>query len=205
MAEGWSRRSVLPSRLVGGGRCLRVLAASIATLAVASWLQACSPTHDWREIRPVSSDALVLFPCKPASHARDVNLPSTGAVRMTMHACQVGSTTYATMHFRASTPAQVGAALEQLRQAALANTRADPGTVVALPLPARQGATPYAQAGTWQWTGKLADGQPALQAVTLAARGLEVMQVSTLQAGASASQRDAEAVRTFLESLKWPG
>lgn len=167
-------------------------------------LQACAPTHDWREIRPVSSQALVLFPCKPASHARDVTLPPTGAVRMTMHACQVGSTTFATMHFNVATPASVDATLVLLRESLLANTRADATSVVALPSSTIPGATPYSRAGGWQWVGHMADGQSASQSVVLAARGLEVMQVSALHAGISPRPRDVEAIRTFLASLRWP-
>ena len=49
--------------------------ASLAALITASGLgAACSPVLDWREVRPASSDLTMLFPCRPGTEQRSVQL-----------------------------------------------------------------------------------------------------------------------------------
>ena len=41
---------------------------------------ACSPALNWREFQPAGSQARLMFPCRPASHARQVALAGTKGV-----------------------------------------------------------------------------------------------------------------------------
>lgn len=51
-------------------------------------LSACTPTWDWREIRPVDEPVAVMLPAKPASMTRDLSLAGA-PVKMTMHGALV--------------------------------------------------------------------------------------------------------------------
>ena len=62
--------------------------------AVAVLLAACSPSLNWREVRPEGSDAVMMFPCKPQRFARQVPLAG-GKVEMHLSSCTVEGVTYA--------------------------------------------------------------------------------------------------------------
>lgn len=158
---------------------------------------------DWREVRPDASGLVVMFPCKPASHARDVTLPGAGAVRMTMHACKASGGLYAVLSFDVASPDKVDAALEHLRASALANAGAQQAQAMprAAPVP---GATPYAKAGAWQWQGRTAQGEPAAHRSIVTARAMHLVQATVVLPGATVLPRDEQAVDTFLSSLRWP-
>ncbi|MBE0548915.1 MAG: hypothetical protein IH627_14965, partial [Rubrivivax sp.] len=54
--------------------------------AAAFLLAACSPTLDWRDVRPAGSGVTLLMPCKPVVQER--SLPLAGApVRLSLQAC----------------------------------------------------------------------------------------------------------------------
>jgi hypothetical protein len=62
-----------------------------AALTLCAGLTACSPALDWREIRPEDSGAVAMFPCKPTTHARKVQLAG-GEVLLTLYACLSAAT-----------------------------------------------------------------------------------------------------------------
>ena len=47
---------------------------SAIVLSLAAVLSACTPTYNWREVRPEGSGVVLMMPCKPDSHARRVRL-----------------------------------------------------------------------------------------------------------------------------------
>ena len=154
---------------------------------------ACSPTLDWRESRPEQSGAQLLFPCRPSSHTRPVELAGV-RVPLTMHACKAGDAVYALTVADVGVAARVAPALAQLADAAPRNLE---GSARALPLPTIAGATPQSQARRLLVSGHRPDGSAAQEQAMVFSRGTRVYQASVL--GASL---DAEGVETFLGSIR---
>lgn len=66
----------------------------LATLLAALILTACSPKFDWRDYRASQAPYAVLFPGKPATHTRPVDLDGQTAT-MTMAATEIDGTVFA--------------------------------------------------------------------------------------------------------------
>jgi len=64
------------------------------TLLAAACISACSPKFDWRDYRSNDAPYAVLFPGKPASQTRTINLDGQ-EVKMTMTAAEIDGVTYA--------------------------------------------------------------------------------------------------------------
>ena len=162
----------------------------------AAALTACSPTLDWRAVRPEPSGAVALFPCRPASHARRLHL---GAVNteLFLYACTASGATFALAYADVADPAQVGPALAALRAAAIANVggSAQPDGVLNV-----AGMTPNAQAQRLLIGGHLPGGRAAQMAAGFFAKGTRVFQASVISPGTL----DAEAVSTFFAGLEVP-
>ena len=81
-------------------------------------LCACSPTYDWREIP--AGGALVLFPDKPQSQAREVELDGI-KVDMNMQSARIGNLSFALarVHLPTGSDAQAGARLLSALRAAM--------------------------------------------------------------------------------------
>lgn len=67
---------------------------TLAVLAAAAALMACSPKYDWRDFRSSDAPFSVLFPGKPATHSRVINLDGQ-QVNMSMAAAEVEGTMFA--------------------------------------------------------------------------------------------------------------
>ena len=156
-------------------------------------LAACSPTLDWRELRPAGSGAQLMFPCKPSSQTRPLELAGV-RVPLTLHACSAGGTTYALAVADVGDVSHIAAALIQLGDAATRNLAGD---AQALPLPHVAGATPQPQARRLLVRGHLPDGSATQQQLIVFSRGTRIYQASVL--GASL---DGEGVETFLGSIR---
>jgi hypothetical protein len=166
----------------------------LASAAVAIGAVACTPTLDWRELRPQDSKLRAMFPCKPTSHARDVALAGV-TVSMSMFACSTAGTTYALAFADMKDPSLVTQALEELARAARAHL-----SVAATPPPlplSVPGMTPNARASQWLLEGKLPDGRAVKERAAVFVRGTQVYQATML--GASL---DAEAQETFFGALR---
>jgi len=166
-----------------------------AILALACSLAACTPTLDWREVRPEGAGVLAMFPCKPAGHARRLPLGGS-AVEMTLHACTAGGTTFALGHADVGELRRVEVALAELWAAAARNIGAA-GAHAAAPLRI-EGMTPQPQAGRQAFAGQLGDGRRVEEQVAVFARGTRVFQASMVGA-----TLDAEAVETFFGALRF--
>ena len=116
---------------------------SAIVLSLAAILSACTPTYNWREVRPEGSGVVLMMPCKPDSHARRVRLAG-GDVRLTLHACSTGEVTWALAEADLVDPTRVGPALAELRRAAAANLGADRESPLPLVV---DGATPNPASG----------------------------------------------------------
>jgi hypothetical protein len=175
----------------------RMSTARAAALALAATLgAACSPALDWRELRPDGSGAVVLLPCKPASHARRVPLAG-GVVEWTLYACSAGGVTWALGFAELEDPARVGPALAELEAAALANIgAAAPEARQALRV---DGATPHPASALLAARGRLADGTEVQERVALFSKGTRVYQATAVGAALP-----PEALESFLDGLRTP-
>ena len=160
---------------------------------MATLLLGCAPALDWRELRPADSGLTVLFPCKPASHARRVSL-GPDAVRLELHACTAGGMTWAIAFADVPEPARVGPALTELRAAAANNLSAGPAQVLALKI---EGATPNPNSQRVQFQGRMPDGRAVTEQVAVFAKGTRVFQAVVV-----GEKLDAEAADGFFGSLR---
>lgn len=83
-------------------------------------LAACNPTFNWREYASPDAPYHALFPDKPASYTRGINLDGL-AVDMTMTAAEVEGTVFAVGSAQAPDAARAQAALEAMKAALVRN------------------------------------------------------------------------------------
>lgn len=166
-----------------------------APAVVLGWgLSACAPALDWREARPIGSQAQMMFPCRPASHARAVALAGT-TVQMTLHACSAGDTVFALSFVDMKDPALVGAALDELAHALRSHLRAaDAAASQAVTIP---GMTPHPRAAQWRLAGELPDGRAVQERAALFSHGTVVYQATML-----GPRLDAQAQDMFFGALR---
>lgn len=159
------------------------------------WLvSACSPTLDWRVIRPEGTDLQSQFPCKPAVHARKLDI--AGAQRtLTLHACEAGEAVFALAWADGVAPTETAASLQQWRGAAAANIGAAPGTLLPVTV---TGATPNPESGRVSVRGRRPDGSPITQDVLVFTRGTQIFQATVLS-----GRTDPVAVDQFFSALRF--
>lgn len=153
----------------------------------------CSPTLDWRQVRPASLEIEAMFPCRPATLSRGVTLVHR-RVEMAMHACAAGGNTYAIGAAQLDDVRDVGAALMALREAAARNVDGTASSKTSIEVP---GMTPHQEASRWVIIGKRPDGGPVVEHVALFARGTRVYQAMVV-----GDRPDTDAVSTFFSGMK---
>jgi hypothetical protein len=181
-----NRMSAPAARRVGG------------VVAAATALAACSPTFDWREtgVDTAAPNAAMraMFPCKPDRHARPIELNGQRTT-MQMAVCAAGGATFALSAAEVANAASVGAGLQQLRAAAVANLRGETSEVKPWQL---AGMTPSPESVRLSIRGQLPDGAPVIEHAALFVQGLMLYQASVIGA-----KPDPEAVETFFAGLKF--
>jgi hypothetical protein len=158
-------------------------------------LSACSPTLDWREVRPDDSGAVALFPCKPTTDARMVTLAGS-RVRMLLTACRAGDATWALAHADMADPARVTPALQALREATAGNLSG--AATVSGPM-AVSGMTPNPLAERVRVQGRVPGGEEVRLEGGFFTRGTRVYQATVM-----GRTIDAEALAIFFDNLKLP-
>jgi len=167
--------------------CLRSVCLLIALLC------ACSPSLDWRQVRPVGLDLEVMFPCRPATMSREVTLAQR-RVEIAMHACAAGGSTYAVGAAALGDVRDVEAALTSLREAAAHNLSGSAAEARAIQVP---GMTPHEACARLTLTGTRPDGTPVVEHLAVFARGTRVYQAMVV-----GDRPDVDAVSTFFDGLK---
>ncbi len=162
-------------------------------LALAMPLAACAPALDWREVRPAGTQLHLLFPCKPTSQQRTLNLAAAPVV-LTLQACQAGGLTWALSHADVNDPARVAPALTELRTAAQSKMGQPGATWAPLTTP---GATPNAQSGLARLSMAGPDPQAMQMHVAVFAHGTRVFQAAVL-----GPKVPTEAADSFFASLR---
>lgn len=166
-----------------------------ACIAATALLLACSPKYDWREIRSADANFMAMFPGKPASHSRPVNLDGT-QVTMSMTAADVDGVTFAVGSAVLADPTQAQTALLAMKTAL---TRNMAGTVrydKSVATPATPGMTEIEVAGP---AGAGAGSQPRVLIARFATRERRVYQLVVVGAEKNISR---EQVDTFFSSFK---
>lgn len=166
-----------------------------ALISAVSLLGACSPTLDWREVRPGGSGLVALFPCKPTGETRMVVLEGL-PMKLNMHACEAGGATYAVATGDTGDPARVGPVMNALLAAQVGNLGA--AASAARPFEVN-GMTPNPQARRVTLAGRFPDGTAVNQEAALFSRGTWVIQALVM-----GPRLNTEAVDTFFEGFRMP-
>ena len=165
----------------------------IVALGLTCALSACTPTLNWRDIRPADSAASMLFPCKPDRFTRSVVLGGE-RVQMALNSCAAGDVIYAVSHAELSDAAHVTSAVQAMHSAAASNLGGSATVVSPLLVP---GITPNSLSQRWAVNGQRADGNAVEQQFTVFSGGLKVYQISVI-----GQKLDPAATDTFFGSLK---
>lgn len=174
--------------MVWHGAWARVLA-----LAAAAGATACTPSLDWRELRPDGGALVSMFPCRPQQHARTTELAGM-RLHMQLHVCTSGDATWAIAVLDVAQPDQVSPALQALRSAAVANFSATMIRTSPLQVP---GMTPNANAAMESLQGVSPQGAPIQATAAFFARGLRVYQATVF-----GPQLSAETTAMFFSGLR---
>ncbi len=167
----------------------------LTLIALLFAMQACSPTYNWREVSSTDAAFSALFPAKPATHSRSINLDGI-QVTMTMTAAEIDGVTFAIGSAQLSDPATVLPALNAMKTALTRNIN---GTVrrekssasAANPIPSTEIEAIGAPAA--------GGGQPMLLMARFAAKNQRIYQVVVVGREQAVSR---EAAETFLTSFK---
>lgn len=92
----------------------------LSFLCAAALLAGCNPTYNWRDYHAKDAPYSVMFPDKPATHTRSINLDGL-TVNMTMAAAQVEGTIFAVGSGEAPSAEQAEAALAAMQTALVRN------------------------------------------------------------------------------------
>lgn len=163
----------------GRGSVLGV-AYPVLLLASAGFTLGCSPTLDWREVRPAGTAVVALLPCKPKSSTRTVPLAGQ-PLRLSMLACKAGDWTWALATVDVGDVHRVGAVLEALRQSMQANLQAQ--VVASAPVVVR-GATPHGGSAQFDFVGRKPDGSEVHARLVLFVHGTQVNEAVVMGAAA---------------------
>ena len=163
-------------------------------VACSALLHACTPTLNWREVRPEGLGITLEFPCKPSVFSRPVVL-AAAPLQLVMHACSAGGATWAMASADVGDPTRVAAVLSELFAAAARNV--DAGEPRALPLSVL-GATPNPSSRHAAFTGRLPDGQPVREYVAVFAKGTRVFQATVVDASAG-----HDAIDTYFGAMRF--
>ena len=179
------------------------VAASVALLALLA-LPACSPTFNWRDVRPENTRLSLLLPCKPNKAQKVVPLGGR-STELTMLGCDAGGATFAVAVADLGDASKVAAVLVQWQNLTLANMKALPAGAAAGPTPATQ-VLPLKLGGTGiqppavlvKARGQRPDGTAVTGQAAYFAQGSQVFQVVLY-----ADKVAPEVSESFFSSLKF--
>jgi hypothetical protein len=165
-------------------------------LAATFLLCACSPKYNWRDYMSPDAPYRVMFPGKPASYTRSVNLNGM-QVDMTMTATEVEGAMYAVGTAQAPDPAKAQSALEAMKVALVRNIGATGARQTAAAASASSGAAPVSSSDI-EAEGVL-NGVPMRLVGHFEARGDRFYQVVVMGPAKSIT---AEPTDQFISSFK---
>lgn len=158
-------------------------------------LGACSPSLNWRQVRPDAVDMTLLLPCKPDRASKTVPLGGR-PTRLSMTGCEAGGAMYALAVAELDDVSQAAPVLAQWQGLALSHMRATTSTQRPAAVP---GADAHPAPTLVSARGLHPDGHAVEGQALYFARGGRVF-----QAVVYAARIDPDAAETFLSSLKLP-
>jgi len=167
-------------------RCMHPLIRTFAVLTAVLAVAACSPKFDWRDYRSSNAPYAVLFPGKPASHTRSVNLDGQTA-SMTMAATDIDGTLFAVGSAELADADKAQKAVQAMKAAMVRNVAAPTATESI-----RDGGIDVEARGA-------SAGKPVMLHGRFVARGKRVYQIVVI---GPENAVDKENVDTFLRSFK---
>lgn len=165
-----------------------------AIVSALSLLLGCSPTYNWRDVRPDQTPLVALFPCKPDQRTRIVSL-ARNDVTMTMWGCDAGGATFTLAYADMKDLASTGVVLGQWKSVTLGNLQARP--VAERPYSVR-GASVLPQSVQVVAAGTQPDGTAVTVQAAWFAAGTQVYQVAMV-----ASADNAAVADTFLTGIRF--
>jgi hypothetical protein len=172
------------------GGAERLLPPVAALLLAVVLLIACSPTLNWREVRPEGTRLALLLPCKPDKAQKTVPLGGP-ATPLSMLGCDAGGATFAMAVAQLGDASQAATVLAQWQSLTLANMKAGPAQVSPLKIPGTAAVLVKAQ-------GRRADGAVVEGQAAYFAQGAQAFQVVLY-----ADRIAPEVAETFFSSLKF--
>jgi hypothetical protein len=188
------------SRFVPAHLRCRLLSLSVPcglAVAVCVLAAACSPTFNWREVRPDNTALTALLPCKPDKASKTVPLAGR-PTELAMLGCETGGATFAIAVADIGDAGQAADVLARWQAATLANMQAPQsgaggGTTVApLKLPGAAAAATLVTA-----SGKQPGGAAVASRAAYFSQGTQVF-----QAVIYAPSINSEVAETFFSGLK---
>jgi hypothetical protein len=172
---------------------IRLLPPVLSLLLACALLAACSPKYNWRDYASPDAPYKIMFPAKPASATRTIDLNGM-QVSMTMTAAEVDGATFAVGSAETPDEARARNALPAMKQALLRNIGADDGQGN---LQAEAGGKAVSEVDA---TGR-ANGVPVRLVGHFEARGKRIYQVIVL---GKANAVPPEQVEQFMTSFTLP-
>ncbi len=183
-------------------RLFQVLLTALASLSA---LSACSPTFNWRDVRPDETALRLLMPCKPDQAEKMVPLGGV-PTSLKMLSCDTGGATFAVVVANLGNASSVEQVIAQWQSVTLANMQASPiGSGLSAGSKATQGsalnlagAARLPPAVLLKAQGRRRDGSPVVGHAAFFARGSQIFQVVMY-----ADRVKPEVSETFFSSLRF--
>ena len=166
--------------------------AAIPASAALLFMLACSPSFNWRDVRPENTRLSLLLPCKPEKAEKVVPLGGRPAT-LAMLGCDAGDATFAVAVADLGDEARVAGVLQQWQSLTLANMKAGAPQLMPLKLPGAKAPAPVLVKAQ----GRRADGTVVSGQAAYFAQGSRVFQV-VMYTGKPLP----EQAETFFSSLK---
>jgi hypothetical protein len=163
-------------------------------LAFGSLIGACSPTFNWREVRPDETRLALLLPCKPDKAEKLVPLGGRPTA-LRLLGCDAGGATFAVAVADLGDASRAGDVLAQWQALTLANMKAGTPQVAALQL---KGGAPAPAPVLVTAQGQRADGTAVSGQAAYFAQGTQVFQ-AVIYAG----KLSPEVAETYFASLSF--
>ena len=160
------------------------------------FLAACSPSLDWREVRPEGADLVALFPCKPEVMRRPADGPAADGTRPQagLAVCKAGGHSFSLSWSDVGDPGQITPALHEMRESLATKLAAQSSEFKPVAL---TGMTPSAEAGQVSLLGRTSEGGAQMAEVLVFAKGRRVHRLVMMGA-----KRDTRAWETFIGGLR---
>lgn len=183
----------MPNRDNGGMRYFQTW----AVFVFGTFLLACSPGLNWRDVRPAQAPLSALFPCKPEAAERRLPLGEKEIV-VKMLVCEADDAVFTLAYAELKPNLNLGDLLDLWRTSTLSQMKAK--TTAQVPF-ALKGVLPLPQTSRLVAQGSRPDGRPLVVHASWFAVGSVVFQAAIYFSDESANANSAVA-ETFFSGLK---